>query len=268
MSPLRGFHLAALTIAALLLAGCGTSPAAPGDEVRQAIAPTGKLRVGLYAGSPTSSVKDPASGETRGVGHDLGRELARELGIPFEPVVFASNAQLQDAAKDARVDIVFTNATPSRGEYLDFTPTVLEVEQGYLVPAGSQIARAADVDRPGVRVGVSQGSTSQGVLSRELRHAAVVPAPTLAVAREWLSQGKVQAYATNKAILFEMSDKLQGSRVLEGRWGLESFALGVPKGRRQAMPYLTQFAAAARSGGIVDRAAQRAGLRGAVQAIR
>jgi polar amino acid transport system substrate-binding protein len=265
MNAFRPPRIALVAAAAFLAAACGTAPTAPSDAARQAIAPSGKLRVGLYTGSPTSLIKDAASGESRGVGHDLGQELARRLGVPFEPVVFASNAQLQDAARQARVDLVLTNATPSRAEYLDFTPAVLEVEQGYLVASGSPIARAADVDRPGVRVGVSEGSTSQSVLSRELKQAAVVPAPTLAAAVEWLSQGKVQAYATNKAILFEMSDKLQGSRVLEGRWGLENFALGMPKGRAQAMPYLTQFAAAARGEGIVDRAAQRAGLRGAVR---
>ena len=152
-----------------------------------AIAPDGRLRVGLYAGSPTSLVGDPASGEARGVGHDLGRALAAHLGVVFEPVVFRRSAEVLAAAVAGQVDLVFTNATPSRAKDLDFTPAVLDVELGYLVPAGSRIAAAEAVDRPGNRVGVSEGSTSQGVLTRDLREATVVPVPSLEAAGDWLA---------------------------------------------------------------------------------
>lgn len=264
MSLVRWSCIPALATAVVLLGGCGTAPGAPEGSARAALAPTGKLRVGLYAGSPTSMVKDPASGEARGVSHDLGRELARRLGVPFEPVVFPNNAKLLDAAKASEVDVVFTNATKARTQFLDFTSTVLQVEQGYLVPAGSRIGGVADVDRPGVRVGVSQGSTSQSVLSRELKQAAVVAVPSIKAAGEMLAQGRLEAFATNKAILFEMGDGLRGARVLEGRWGLEHFAFGIPKGRTPGLPFLEQFAATAKREGVVDRAVARAGLRGTV----
>ena len=255
-----------LVAAATMLAACAHVPDAPTDPARQVLAPTGKLRVGLYTGSPTSVVRDTATGESRGVSHDLGRELARRLGTPFEPVVFPNNARLLDAAKAGEVDIVFTNATPARAAFLDFTPTVLEVEQGYLVPAGSRTASAAEVDRAGVRVGVSEGSTSQGVLSRELKQAVVVPVASLKAGSDMLAQGRLDAYATNKAILFEMADGLKGSRVLDGRWGLEHFAFGVPKGRKQAMAFLERFVEQARREGHVARAVERAGLRGTLAA--
>ena len=256
--------LAAAALA--LLASCAGAPEAPGDPARQALAPSGKLRVGLYTGSPTSMVRDAATGESRGVCHDLGRELARRLGVPFEPVVLQNNARVLDAAKAGEVDLVFTNATRARAEFLDFTPTVLDVEQGYLVPAGSRIAAAAQVDRPGIRVGVSEGSTSQSVLSRELKQATVVPVASLRAGSEMLAQGKLDAYATNKAILNEMADGLKGARVLDGRWGLEHFAFGIPKGRAQAQPYLERFVEAAKREGHVARAVERAGLRGTLAA--
>ena len=265
----RSHRLAAIVALASTLAisaGCATSPAAstPAEVAPRALAPTGKLRVGLYSGSPTSLVGEAASADARGVSHDLGRELARRLGVPFQPVVFPNNAKLLDAARAGEVDVVLTNATPARAEFLDFTPTVLTVEQGYLVPAGSRIANAAEVDRGGVRVGVSQGSTSEGVLKRDLKQASVVPVASLAAGREMLAQGKLDAYATNKAILFEMGDGLPGAKVLGGRWGLEHFAVGIPKGREQGLPYLARFVDAATRDGVVRKAVERAGLRGTV----
>jgi polar amino acid transport system substrate-binding protein len=257
--------LVAATVATLSSAPVRTQ-VPPAPDAREAAAPTGRLRVGLYPGSPTSMVRDRASGETKGLAFDLGREFARRLNVPFEPVEFPQIANVLEALKQGQVDFTVTNASPARAQYVDFTSPILGVELGYLVPAGSPIATQADVDRPGVRVGVTAGGSSHTTLSREFKFAAVVPAQTLAIAMEMFSAGKVDAYATNKAVLFEMSSQSPGSRVLEGRWGIERFAIAIPKGRDQALAAASRFADDAKSTGLVTRAADRAGLRGIVGA--
>jgi polar amino acid transport system substrate-binding protein len=231
-------------------------------EVIHALAPSGKLRVGVYLGSPTSMVRDAATGELKGVSYDLGKELAARLGVPFEAVEYPRVAEVVNALKAGQVDFTVTNATPARAKDVDFTSPVLALELGYLVPPGSKIANAAEVDRPGMRVGVTQGSSSQGKLSTEFKNAVLVTAPTVKDAIDALAKGGTDAYATNKAILSEMSDALPRSRILDGNWGLEHMAIGIPKGRERGMAYLQSFAANAKSEGLVRRAAQRAGLRG------
>jgi polar amino acid transport system substrate-binding protein len=254
-----------LVLPLALLAGCANVATAPDASAVRTLAPTGKLRVGLYPGTPTSIIGDPAS-DAKGVGFELGRELAKRAGVPFEPVVFPKNAEVLAAAKSGTVDMVFTNATPARMNDIDFSPTVLEIEQGYLVPASSPIRALDAIDRAGVRVGVSEGSTSEATLSREFRSATIVRTPSLKAAIDMLGAGKLDAFATNKATLFEMADSLPGSRVLEGRWGLEKFAIGIPKGREAAMPLVTSFVGDAKANGTVKRAVERAGLRGTLVA--
>jgi polar amino acid transport system substrate-binding protein len=61
-----------------------------------------------------------------------------------------------------------------------------------------------------------------------------------------------------------MADQLPGSRVLDGRWGLESFAFGIPKGREAALPLVSSFVGEIKANGTVARAVERAGLRGTV----
>ena len=261
-------HLAVVltAAAAVTLAGnaAGTQ-VAPAPEVRQAAAPTGRLRVGVYPGSPTSMLRDPASPDPKGLAFELGREFARRLNVPFEPVEFPQIANVLEALKQGQVDFTVTNASPARARDVDFTPPILGVELGYLVPAGSSVAAHADVDRPGIRVGVTAGGSSHAALSRALTQAVVVPAQTLAIALEMLSARKVDAYATNKAILFELSDQIPGSRVLDGRWGVEEFAVAVPKGRPEALAAARRFAADAKAAGLVKQIADRAGLRGTVE---
>lgn len=92
-----------------------------------------------------------------------------------------------------------------------------------------------------------------------------MPAPSLAAAAEMLKRGELDAFATNKAVLFELADGLPGACVLEGRWGLEHLAIAVPKGRSGAAPYLRGFAETVSRQGLVRAAADRAGLRGTTE---
>jgi polar amino acid transport system substrate-binding protein len=267
MRPLNRTILSFIAAAAFIVghAGCASRPTYPTAQDRQALAPTGKLRVGVYPGSPTSLVKEAPAGEARGVSVDIGKELARRLGVPYEQVEFPRVAAVLDALKAGQVDFTVTNATPARMLDMTFTAPLVALELGYLVVPGSRVTSIAEVDQPGIKVGVSLGSTSQATLSRQLKNAVIVPAPTLKAAGEMLSNGQIDTFATNKGILFEMADEVRGARVLDGRWGLEQLAIAIPKGRDAGMDYVRKFADEVTADGLVRRAAERAGLRGTLE---
>jgi len=236
------------------------------SELRQSLAPAGTLRVGVYPGSPFSLTRDPVSGEEKGVAIEVGREFARQLGVPFEPVVCKRIAEVLVAIKAGQVDMTIANASPGRLNDYDWTSPVLVIELGYLVLPGSAVTTITDVDRPGIRIGVTGGGTSNKVLASQFRHAAVVPAETLNMAIEMLKDHKIDAYATNKANLYAMSDTLPGSQVLDGKWGLEHLAVALPKGRGPGLVFANALVEEVKTNGLVKRASERTGLRGAVVA--
>ena len=246
----------------LLLTACAGIHTTPTPETRQALAPTGKLRVGLQLGNPLSVVRDSASGEMKGVGFDLGKELARRLGVPFEPVVYPSIGAILDSGKSGGWDVTFIGFSPTRAKEWDFTALHLEVEFGYLVPAGSSISTMADVDRSGIQVAVQERSLPDVFLSRALKHAVVVRASSNAAAVEMLRSGSAGVMFSTKPILFEMSSQLSGSRVLDGRPGIDPHAMAMPKGRDLGVAYARKFVEDAKSEGLVKAAIERAGVRG------
>ena len=222
--------------------------------------------MGVYPGSPSSLVVDAKTGQRAGIALNLGEALAERLAVPVQVVEFERVAQVVDAIKAGVVDFTFTNATPARAADVDFAPVLLQLELGYLVPPGSRIAAQDDVDKAGVRVGVTQGSSSLAALSRSFRQAVLVPAASLKAAQDMLRKGEVHTYATNKAVLYEMSQELPGYTVLPGRWGVENLAIAIPKGRAAAMPFVAAFGQEAQASGRLAAIVQKSGLRGTVPA--
>jgi len=234
----------------------------PSPHIRKILAPSGALRVGVYLGSPTSMVRVPGTQESVGVALELGRALGQQLGVPVEITEFARVAAVLDAIKAEKLDMTFTNATPSRAKEIDFTEPLVQLELGLLVPVHTKIQSFADIDQPGIRLGVSQGSSSQAVLGQRLKQATIVPVASLEMAASLLQRNALDAFATNKGILFEMNENMAGFQVLQDRWGLENLAIAIPKGRQDAMPFVNAFAHMVRESGQLDLIVKRAGLRG------
>jgi polar amino acid transport system substrate-binding protein len=242
-----------------------TAPAyAAEPAVQQALAPTGALRVGVYRGSPSSIVEGASPQDAKGVGYDLGRQLAAALGVPFQPVVFPANAPLLKAAAAGEVDIVFTNATPERAKEMDFSQHFMAVEKSFLVPPNSPLKTIADAAKPGLKIGVSGGSSTARELGEIYPAITMVLLGTLKQAGEVLAKGEIDAFATNNAILYQVSDAVPGSKVLPGHWGMEHFGAAIPHGRQAGMPFLRDFIAKARADGSIAKAIARANLRGAM----
>jgi polar amino acid transport system substrate-binding protein len=254
-----------LLLACMIAGALGVLYAYAGGE-KELLAPTGHLRVGVYAGSPTSMVTNAGSGRTHGLTYELGRELAARLNVPVEYVTFPRIADVLNAMKEGKVDFTVTNATPVRANDFSFSPTLLAIELGYLVPASSSISRDDEMDRPEIRIGVTKGGTSERTLSAKFSNAKIIPAESVKLAVEMLRRGELDVYATNKAILFEMSESMPGARVLDGNWGLEHMAIAIPKGREQALPLVGSFAREMQTSGMLERIQREAGLRGAVKA--
>lgn len=253
-------------VIAVVLTACAGVQQAPAPESRTATAPTGKLRVGFLSSTPLHATKDPSSGEFRGVAVDLGKELARRIGVPFEPVAYSSFSSLMAGAKTGEWDVAMMGINNERASVVDFSAPYMVVEFSYLVPGGSSISSVSDIDRPGVRVAVLEKSSPDVYLSAHSLNATLVRAPTIADMVEWLRAGKVDALFATKAGMLSQAPKLPGSLLLEGRSGGEETGIAIPKGRPGSAAYVRAFVEHAKSEGLVKAAIERADLRGVVVA--
>ena len=255
-------RFAASFLFTVIVAACAVAPSDPGEAVGRVLAPTGKLRVGLIS-VPVHAIRDPYSGDLRGVSHDLGSALAARLGVPFEPIMYPNPTAYLAAGQAGAWDIGSLGVAPERQALFDFAQPHLEVDYGYLVPADSRIASTSDADRPGVRVALVSSSASDLALTKALRHASVVRGRDLSALIDLVMMGEAEVMAAQKTNLYDIATRIPGSRVLDGRPGGEEQALAIPKGRDSiGLAYVREFIQDAKSRGLVQRAIDRAGIRG------
>jgi len=193
---------------------------------------------------------------------DLARELGARTGLPVELVAFESAGKMFEAVKAGAWDVAFLAIDSGRANEIDFTAAYIEIEGTYLVPSDSPFRAIADIDRAGVRVGVSANSAYDLFLSRSLQHAQLVRAPSPDAAFELIVGGKVDVVAGVRQHLVANAGKLPGARVLDGRFMAIEQALGIPKGREKGATYLREFIEDVKASGLVARAIEKAGVRG------
>jgi polar amino acid transport system substrate-binding protein len=230
--------------------------------VRADLAPSGTLRAGINYGNFILATKDRATGESRGVAVDLLHEIGRRLAVPVEIVPYDSVAVMGDAAPTGAWDIAFLGSDPQREALMSFTAAYLEIEATYLVPAGSPLRTAADVDREGVRVAAPARANYELFLGRNLKRARLVSAPGADAAFDLLATGQVEALAGLTQALRGLMAKLPGSRVVDGRFMGVQQSIAVPKGRDAGLAYLRGVVEDAKVSGLVARAIERTGARG------
>jgi polar amino acid transport system substrate-binding protein len=248
-----------------LLAACVTAEVAPSSVVRE-LAPTGKLRVAINYGNSVLAQRGPSLSEPRGVSADLARELARRLRVPIEFVSYEGAGRVTaDATKNAW-DVGFVARDPKRAEDITFTDAYVIIEGGYLVPAGSPLQAIDDVDRDGVQIVVARGSAYDLFLSRLLKRATLVRAPTPREQMEYFATGKYDGTAGVKPPLVEYARSHPGLRVLPGRFMVIEQAMATPRGRPTAAKYLAEFVDEMKASGFVAMSLEKSGQKDAAVA--
>jgi polar amino acid transport system substrate-binding protein len=249
----------------IVLGGCATSGTAPPDAVKD-LASTGRLRAAINFGNPVLAQKDPASGEARGISVDLARELGQRLGVPVELVTFDAAGKVFDALKTGTWDVAFLAIEPARATEISFTAPYVIIEGTYLVPVNSPLRTIQDVDREGVRIAVGNKSAYDLYLTRTLKRAQLVRAPTSPAAIELFVKEKLEAAAGVKQPLVQFAKGDPNVRVTDGRFMAIQQAIGTPRGREAGARYLRDFVEEMKASGFVAKGLERSGQRDATVA--
>jgi polar amino acid transport system substrate-binding protein len=232
-------------------------------SLASAFAPTGVLRASINLGNPILAGRDNA-GNAAGVSIDMATELARWLNVPVQLQVYETAAKSVEVVSSNQADIGFFAIDPLRGAEIAFSAAYILIEGAYLVRESSPFQRNEEVDHTGHTVMVGKGSAYDLYLTREIKAATILRAPSSpAVVDEFIDQ-RADVAAGVKQQLEADAKRIAGLRLLPGRFMVIQQAMGVNKSRGEAAASaLRRFVEAMKASGFVTNAMQRHGIQGA-----
>ena len=228
----------------------------------KAFAPWGHIRAAINLGNPVLARKDGSV--TAGVSVDMAHELGHRLGVDVQLLPFDTAAQSVEAVGAGDADIGFFAIDPARSNGIAFTAPYVLIEGAYLVRNESPLQSNDEVDQEGRLVVVGKGSAYDLYLTRNIKHAHIVRAPSSnAVVQTFITQNADVAAGVKQQLEADASQHA-GLRLLPGPFMVIRQAMGIPTDRGSAAAvHLREFVEDVKSSGFVAKALERNNVRGA-----
>ncbi len=192
-----------------LIALCGSALAE--SPTLKRIAETGVIRIGYVPDAPPLSFED-ADGNVAGYSIDLCRHIAsairfdlglEQIDVQFTPLVSMDERISAVEKGDVDIECGATTVTLSRRERIDFTLMTFITGSAILSRKDKAIGTIDELDKK--RVAVLVGTTTEDVVRRVAEvndfRIKVVPIKTHNEGMELLNKGKVDGYASDRAML-------------------------------------------------------------------
>jgi polar amino acid transport system substrate-binding protein len=227
------------------------------DSVMRELAPTGKLRVAIaVAPAPSAlyAIKDEASGQYRGVTVELGSAMAKKLGVPVEFLPHLASGEIQNSAASGKWDVTFMPVDEERKTFVDFGNAYHLLQSTYLVAPGARLEKVEDANAAGIRIGGVANTATFRAAQRTAPKATFITLPGVDAAVAAMKAGEIDCIALSRESLSGLAAKIPGSHVLDGGFLNSSTAVAVPKGRPEALAYVSQFVEEAKASGLVRKA--------------
>src|SRR5262245_42714093 len=255
------FRLPAIALGAAVLMSSLSVPdeSSRGDSHVSDI--VGAIRIGVFPSFQYA--KDAATGQPRGLAIGIARALAARLGIAdIVTVEHPTPPQVIACLKTGGCDFGFMLIDTARATEVDFTPPFVRSDFTYLLPAGSPIRNATDVDHPGMRVAAVRGHASTLAWMRLAKHATPVYVDSYESAVEVVRKGNADAFASIREMLLEYSPQLPGSHVLPDSYQSNLAGVAVAKGNRARLTFVSETLEDMKRSGALQQIIREAGLRG------
>lgn len=244
---------AAVTIAALALAACGStkdldSGSGKGDtksesyklKAADSLPPSvqklkdkGKLVVGTKYDQPGFGLQNPTNQQIEGFDAEIARLLSiRIFGSP-DKVEFkeSKSAVREQVIQNGTVDVVIATYTinDDRKTKVDFAGPYFEAGQDILVKSGNSAIKSVD-DLNGKKVCTQTGSTSIDNVAKAAPDAKVTALASYALCADGVKDGTYDALTTDNVILLGLASKSSGALTLVKKpFSKEPYGIGLKK---------------------------------------
>ena len=186
-----------LAVAALAVGFAASAEAQQKTESTwEQIKRTGAVRMGVFD-FPPYYLRDKATGQWIGALVEMGKDIAKELDVKFEPVEIGGFGEAVLSLQSNKIDFhPALQATPKRATAIDFAGPIYWIEWVTVNNPKFKGKTWEDYNKPDVKVAVMTGSADETVLSKMAPKATRVQMPEVAQIILAVSSGRADAFTT------------------------------------------------------------------------
>ncbi len=274
-----------LSMAAALLAGCGSSSSTSADtteetteeeteeevaeeeteaaeETEEAVEESeevaevttvteGVLTMGTNAAFPPYEYYD--GDVVVGIDAEIAEALAEKLGLTLE-IVDMDFSSIITSVQSGKIDVGIAGmtVTEDRLENVNFTDSYATGVQVIIVPEGSDITSVDDLSNEDLLIGVQEGTTGHIYCSDDYGEDRVIAYTNGATAVQALLQGKVDCVVIDQQPALAFVEANEGLAILDTEYVIEEYAIAVSKDNEALLDALNAALAELTADGTVQ----------------
>ena len=211
------------------------------ENISNLIAPKNVLRIGINMSNFLLVSKESTFLKPEGLSPEIGKLLARELGVNYEFVTFKNPGALADAVDCDKWDVGNFAFEKKRAEIIDFSNPYVNIDANFLLRKNSEINRNNDVDNENNKIAVVDRSAYDLWLSDNFKKAKIIRAKTISETHNLFYNKDVNILAGLKPKLLEELNKNDQFKLIDKPFTFIRQSIGIKKGNSKAMDFVNNF---------------------------
>jgi ABC-type amino acid transport substrate-binding protein len=233
-------------------------------EVFDRIKTQGVLKVCIWTDYYGITYRNPRTQQLQGIDIELSAELGKDLGVRIDYVESSFATLIPDLLGDkCDVGMFAIGVLPQRQEKLRFTQPYLRSDIYAITTKSNATVRTwADIDKPGVFIGVQQSTFMEPVMNAQVKHGTVVSIKPPTTREKELMAGRIDVFMTDYPYSRRLLDNADWARLIapETPFHVMPYAYAVRPDDSEWLAYMNQFVAQIKRDGRLERAARNHGL--------
>ena len=211
------------------------------ENISNLIAPKNVLRIGINMSNFLLVSKESTFLKPEGLSPEIGKLLARELGVNYEFVTFKNPGALADAVDCDKWDVGNFAFEKKRAEIIDFSNPYVNIDANFLLRKNSEINRNNDVDNENNKIAVVDRSAYDLWLSGNFKRAKIIRAKTIIETHNLFYNQDVNVLAGLKPKLLEEINNNDQLRLIDTPFTFIKQSIGIKKGNSKVIDFINNF---------------------------
>ena len=211
------------------------------ESISNIIAPKNVLRIGINMSNFLLVNKDSTFSKPKGLSPEIGKLLARELGVNYEFVTFKNPGLLADAVDNDKWDVGNFAFEKKRAEIIDFSNPYINIDANFLLRKNSEINQNNDVDNKNNKIAVVNRSAYDLWLSDNYKNAEIIRAKTIIETHNLFYNHDANILAGLKPKLLEELKNNNEFKLIDEPFTFIKQSIGIKKGKPKAIDFINSF---------------------------